>query len=101
MAPATYRRHWWTMLLRLHDNGFSQNSIAERNLLVQPGPLTVAPHLRSLKTPSYRLIDFGRGLREKDTIDPETKKRTAFIKSVTEDRFSLKQIFDFMLPEMW
>lgn len=30
-------------------------------MLVQPGPLTVAPELRSMDTPSYRLIDFGRG----------------------------------------
>lgn len=30
-------------------------------MLVQAGPLTVAPELRCMDTPSYRLIDFGRG----------------------------------------
>ena len=34
----------------------------ERNVLVQPGPLTVPPSNRSLDEPSYRIIDFGRGI---------------------------------------
>jgi len=34
----------------------------ERNVLVQPGPLTVPPANRSPDEPSYRIIDFGRGL---------------------------------------
>jgi hypothetical protein len=32
-----------------------------RNILRQPGPLTFAPSERSDKTPSFRIIDFGRG----------------------------------------
>ncbi|KAK0204576.1 hypothetical protein DFS33DRAFT_1260110, partial [Desarmillaria ectypa] len=30
------------------------------NILVQPGPLSVHPIERSLSTPSFRIIDFGR-----------------------------------------
>lgn len=30
-------------------------------MVVQPGPLTAPPSERSNKTPSFRLIDFGRG----------------------------------------
>jgi hypothetical protein len=33
-----------------------------RNVLVQPGPLTVPRANRSLDEPSYRIIDFGRGI---------------------------------------
>jgi hypothetical protein len=32
-----------------------------RNILVQPGPLSVPRANRSLDEPSYRIIDFGRG----------------------------------------
>jgi hypothetical protein len=32
-----------------------------RNIVVQPGPLSVPPENRSLDEPSYRIIDFGRG----------------------------------------
>ncbi|KAF9494489.1 hypothetical protein BDN71DRAFT_1355897, partial [Pleurotus eryngii] len=50
-----------SLYARLHDAGFLQGSAYRRNMLVQPGPLTVAPESRSMDTPSYRLIDFGRG----------------------------------------
>jgi hypothetical protein len=33
-----------------------------RNVLVQPGPLSVPRANRSLDEPSYRIIDFGRGI---------------------------------------
>lgn len=32
-----------------------------RNILVQPGPLSMPRANRSLDEPSYRIIDFGRG----------------------------------------
>ncbi len=32
-----------------------------RNVLVQPGPLSVPRANRSLDEPSYRIVDFGRG----------------------------------------
>ena len=46
---------------RLHKARFTQGSPYDRNLLVQPGPLTNPPAERSLDNPSYRIIDFGRG----------------------------------------
>ncbi|KAJ7243195.1 hypothetical protein B0H12DRAFT_1188760 [Mycena haematopus] len=44
----------------LYNLGFIQNSFYARNILVQPGPLTHPPDQRSSKTPSFRVIDFGR-----------------------------------------
>jgi hypothetical protein len=49
------------MFERLHNAKFIQGSTYERNILVQPGPLTQPRAERSLNNPSYRLIDFGRG----------------------------------------
>ncbi|KAF8268121.1 hypothetical protein EI94DRAFT_1800879 [Lactarius quietus] len=47
---------------RLHNARFTQGSVYVRNILVQPGPLT-SPRLEcSFDSPSYRLIDFGRGV---------------------------------------
>jgi hypothetical protein len=50
------------LLNRLHIANFTQGSMYERNVLVQPGPLNQPPANRSLIEPSYRIIDFGRGL---------------------------------------
>jgi hypothetical protein len=50
----------FSLILRLHCAHFIQNSFYVRNILVQPGPLTHPPALRSSKTPSFRIIDFGR-----------------------------------------
>lgn len=52
---------------RLHKASFTQCSVYPRNVLVQPGPLTHPPAERSFDTPSYRIIDFGRG--ECDGVD--------------------------------
>ncbi len=62
------------MFLRLHDADVVHNSPYVRNILVQPGPLTVLPAERSLRTPSFKLIDFARSL-----------KLSAVIKEVTGD----------------
>ncbi|KAJ7320719.1 hypothetical protein DFH08DRAFT_641833, partial [Mycena albidolilacea] len=55
------RSECYSLALRLHYAEFTQNSFYVRNILRQPGPLTVAPSERSDKTPSFRIIDFGRG----------------------------------------
>lgn len=47
---------------RLHKANFIQGSFFERNILVQPGPLTLPRAERSINKPSYRIIDFGRGI---------------------------------------
>lgn len=46
---------------RLHNANFFQGSVAPRNILVQPGPLTCPRAERSFDNPSYRIIDFGSG----------------------------------------
>lgn len=57
------------MMVRLHYAGFVQNSFFVRNILVQPGPLTAPPEKRSKKTPSFRLIDFGRAVAYKRFVE--------------------------------
>jgi hypothetical protein len=49
------------MFNRLHNARFTQGSVHWGNILMQPGPLTNPRAKRSFKTPSFRLIDFGRG----------------------------------------
>ncbi|KAJ6602796.1 hypothetical protein DFH09DRAFT_900011, partial [Mycena vulgaris] len=55
------RSECYSLALRLHYAEFTQGSFYIRNILMQPGPLTVAPSARSARTPSFRIIDFGRG----------------------------------------
>ncbi|CAK5276273.1 unnamed protein product [Mycena citricolor] len=52
----------FSLFLRLHMSGILQRSPFRKNILVQPGPLTLPPAERSLTTPSFRVIDFGRAL---------------------------------------
>ncbi|KAF8309812.1 hypothetical protein DL93DRAFT_2062638 [Clavulina sp. PMI_390] len=56
------RKLLFSMLQRLHSSGFTQNSFSPRNILYQPGPLVLPPSQRSNRTPSFRIIDFGRGV---------------------------------------
>ncbi|KAI9060031.1 hypothetical protein FKP32DRAFT_1083709 [Trametes sanguinea] len=46
---------------RLHRAGFFHGSTRSRNLLIQPGPLSVPREERSEDSPSFRIVDFGRG----------------------------------------
>ncbi|KIK65213.1 hypothetical protein GYMLUDRAFT_83088 [Collybiopsis luxurians FD-317 M1] len=54
------RNECFAILLRLHHANFVHNSFYVRNFLKQPGPLTKPFRERSLDSPSFRLIDFGR-----------------------------------------
>lgn len=60
------RRTTASLFSRLHDVGFVQNSEYPRNMLIQPGPLSLPPVQRSRSTPSFRLIDFGRAIDEEE-----------------------------------
>ncbi|KAJ7721338.1 hypothetical protein DFH07DRAFT_857864 [Mycena maculata] len=53
----------FSLFLRLHLSGFLQKSAFKKNILVQPGPLTVPPANRSLQSPNFRIIDFGRAMQ--------------------------------------
>ncbi|PCH41256.1 hypothetical protein WOLCODRAFT_137276 [Wolfiporia cocos MD-104 SS10] len=55
------RSQCYTHILRLNYLEILQNSIYARNIMVQPGPLSVHPSKRSMEQPSFRVIDFGRG----------------------------------------
>ncbi|KAJ3552620.1 hypothetical protein NM688_g4057 [Phlebia brevispora] len=55
------RSECYSLILRLNNAGITQGSFYPRNVLIQPGPLTAPPGDRSLKTPSFRIVDFGRG----------------------------------------
>ncbi|KZV64646.1 hypothetical protein PENSPDRAFT_757114 [Peniophora sp. CONT] len=53
------------LYFHLLDGGWTQGSIAPRNVLVQPGPITESPLGRMTARPRkkcFRLIDFGRAL---------------------------------------
>ncbi|KAA1475651.1 hypothetical protein DENSPDRAFT_842457 [Dentipellis sp. KUC8613] len=54
------RTEIFSMALRLHFEGIVQNSFFTRNIVMQPGPLTLPPEKRSIDRPSFRVIDFGR-----------------------------------------
>lgn len=51
-----------------------QNSYFRRNVVVQPGPLTRPPKYRSLDSPSFRIIDFGRAQEYNDHKNPQRAK---------------------------
>ncbi|KAI0649765.1 hypothetical protein C8Q79DRAFT_901234 [Trametes meyenii] len=55
------RTECFSLILRLHYLEIVQGSFYVRNIMMQPGPLTVPPEKRSSDTPSFRIIDFGRG----------------------------------------
>ncbi|RDX52430.1 hypothetical protein OH76DRAFT_1433883 [Lentinus brumalis] len=58
---ADQRTECFSLILRLHHMDTVQGSFYVRNIMCQPGPLSVAPKERSYDTPSFRIIDFGRG----------------------------------------
>ncbi|KAM5546088.1 hypothetical protein V8D89_000214 [Ganoderma adspersum] len=58
---ADERTECFSLLHRLHKLNILQGSPYVRNVLVQPGPLTDPLERRSLDTPSFRVVDFGRG----------------------------------------
>ncbi|KAF8881986.1 hypothetical protein BD779DRAFT_1544303 [Infundibulicybe gibba] len=58
------RQECGSLILRFHDAGWIHGSVADRNVLAQPGPLSTFPIFRNLpghpERRSFRLIDFGR-----------------------------------------
>jgi hypothetical protein len=72
----------------MHAQGFVHWSTYARNIVMQPGPLTRHPSLRSLMTPSFRLIDFGRtkSLQILMASELEQSKGLGLSKEETEQR---------------
>ncbi|MCJ1438787.1 hypothetical protein MMC27_008177 [Xylographa pallens] len=80
----------YSLFLRLHHARFVQNSAFVRNILIQPGPLTRPPIERSLTTPSFRIIDYGRA---EHRIKPARVPEECW-KVVWENRFAAQCIRD-------
>ncbi|KAG8873115.1 hypothetical protein FRB97_007004, partial [Tulasnella sp. 331] len=70
-----FRRLCLSMFERILVAGFTQGSVYERNILVQPGPMRIAPELRTMENPSFRIIDFGRGVRRNKDMGEFRKAR--------------------------
>ncbi|KAI0309343.1 hypothetical protein OF83DRAFT_1288636, partial [Amylostereum chailletii] len=49
-----------SLVLRLHAEKYIHYSLATRNVVGQPGPLSLPPDCRQQCTSSFRIIDFGR-----------------------------------------
>ncbi|KAI0329815.1 hypothetical protein GY45DRAFT_842045 [Cubamyces sp. BRFM 1775] len=64
------REKCYELFKRLHAGGFVQQSPYQRNILVQPGPLSAPRAERTMDRPSYRIIDFGRG-EALELLDPD------------------------------
>ncbi|TBU30410.1 hypothetical protein BD311DRAFT_754829 [Dichomitus squalens] len=58
--PYKHREQCFDLVQRMHRQGFSHGHPHPRNMLVQPGPLSLPPPLRSMASPSFRLVSFGR-----------------------------------------
>ncbi|RPD68065.1 hypothetical protein L226DRAFT_541062 [Lentinus tigrinus ALCF2SS1-7] len=58
--PRNEREKVFELIKRLHKAGFMNGSTYPRNMLSQPGPLSVPRKERSDASASYRIIDFGR-----------------------------------------
>ncbi|KAF7311562.1 hypothetical protein MKEN_01058800 [Mycena kentingensis (nom. inval.)] len=61
---ADQKKECWSLMYRLHDADWVQQSVATRNILMQTGPLTVAQGwMRDMGAGEdlrFRIIDFGR-----------------------------------------
>ncbi|KZP19808.1 hypothetical protein FIBSPDRAFT_790201 [Athelia psychrophila] len=65
-----------SLIHRLHEAGYAHNSIAARNIVVQPGPLSELPEKRGRDgTKSFRLIDFGRTERMESSRERRGEER--------------------------
>ncbi|KAJ7168201.1 hypothetical protein C8R43DRAFT_1158115 [Mycena crocata] len=69
MLSPDQKKECWSLIYRLHDADWVHESVAERNIMMQAGPLTVPQGwMRGGYLPceggeiSFRVIDFGRSL---------------------------------------
>jgi hypothetical protein len=74
----------------MHQQDVLQGSFAARNFLVQPGPLHLPPSSRSLDTPSFRIVDFGRGQHYSDYIETQAKEGEMNAQEIKEEYMRMK-----------
>jgi len=75
-----------SLYLRFHTEGYLHQSTYIRNVVVQPGPLTRHPQERSLSTPSFRLIDFGRSINVEEQVSKMKLKDGLSAEEIREER---------------
>ncbi|KAF8333631.1 uncharacterized protein EI90DRAFT_2916492 [Cantharellus anzutake] len=73
--PEDDRDECMSLLYRMHLENYKHGSAHVRNIVVQPGPLTLPPWRRSLKHPSFRMVDFGRTMYFSDYIEECRRSR--------------------------
>ncbi|KAI0047601.1 hypothetical protein FA95DRAFT_1605933 [Auriscalpium vulgare] len=98
--PDHQKNHCLELIARLHGAGFTQGSLYPRNIVVQPGPLTLPPAARRLHTPSFRIIDFGKGVY----FDPETCNEKAadfgsFLNDMLTEEARARREFNVDMPD--
>ncbi|KAJ7118708.1 hypothetical protein C8R44DRAFT_789049 [Mycena epipterygia] len=62
VLSADERAECWSLVYRLHHAGWAHGSVAARNIVVQPGPMTAPQGWLRGPELSFRVIDFGRSL---------------------------------------
>ena len=88
-----YRSEAAALVFRFHDAGWIHGSVAKRNILIQPGPLSDNPVERHLNSKArdghgvnwdFRLIDFGRAY---EIIGGDENRTEYLIKSEERDLY--------------
>jgi hypothetical protein len=87
------RIEMYSLFCRLHQVKIAQRSAALRNMVMQPGPLTVPPHKRSMAHASFRVIDFGSG-RIRDNCDSEKNQARSELMLDAMPTKTFKYLFD-------
>ena len=92
--------------MRLHFAEYMHNSFKQRNVVVQPGPLTEPPEARSMKSPSFRMIDFGRTesfvqYRDEVLYDLERDESRGYELDPEQDASIGKSWGDRLIRERW
>ncbi|THH06193.1 hypothetical protein EW145_g4252 [Phellinidium pouzarii] len=80
-----HKQECFSLLRRLHAAGYMHNSVYQRNILMQYGPLQMSPFQRSKEHLRFRLIDYGRTVK----VKPEEAFHQ-FTKEFTEANANLK-----------
>ncbi len=62
--------------------------------MIQPGPLTRPPNERSLVTPSFRIIDFGRSERYETYLDNASGETMEDVERAAKQNFARECVME-------
>ena len=94
-----YRSEAAALVFRFHDAGWIHGSVAKRNILIQPGPLSDNPVERHLNSKArdghgvnwdFRLIDFGRAF---EINKAEGERRIQYL--IKDEERDLRRLLDY------